>query len=55
MKKYFVIVRNKGTHKVLGICAAGMILLSACGTYTSVTPSEAYDAGYTIGRIISGN
>lgn len=55
MKKYYVNPSYTNVKKILGMYAAGMILLSSCGTYTSVTPSEAYDAGYTIGRIISGN
>lgn len=55
MKKYLVNICIKGFRKYVGISAASMILLCSCGTYTSVTPSEAYDAGYTIGRIISGN
>lgn len=32
---------------------ASIFAISSCGT-TSVSESEAYDAGYTIGRILSG-
>ncbi len=39
----------------LFIAIAGMIVISSCGGYSSVSEQEAYDAGYTIGRIISGN
>ena len=55
MKEYFKNTSATGFHKILGIGVAGMFLLCACGSYTSVSPSEAYDAGYTIGRIISGS
>lgn len=37
----------------LTIALTGMFVISSCGT-TSVTPSEAYGAGQTIGRIIRG-
>lgn len=36
------------------IAITGMLLISSCGA-SSVTEKEAYDAGYTIGRMISGN
>lgn len=39
----------------LFIAVSGMILISSCGEYSSVSGQEAYDAGYTIGRMISGN
>ena len=39
----------------LFIAIAGMVVISSCGGYSSVTNEEAYDAGYTIGRMIRGN
>lgn len=47
-------IEAKGFKKVLGLGIAGMILLCACGGYTSVTEDEAYQAGHTIGRLIGG-
>lgn len=36
------------------IAITGMFIISSCGGYSSVSNEEAYDAGYTIGRMISG-
>ncbi|MDE6310774.1 MAG: hypothetical protein K2L96_03050 [Muribaculaceae bacterium] len=38
----------------LTIAITGMIVISACGGTTSVSDQEAYDAGYTIGRMLRG-
>lgn len=55
----FIIMKLKA--KTFNLCVAvfiamsGAILSTACGGTTSVTDEEAINAGYTIGRIISGN
>ena len=38
----------------LFLAVASIFAISSCGT-TSVSDQEAYDAGYTIGRILGGN
>ena len=50
---------GKGFHKILGLGIIGMIMLCACGGYSSLSPDDAYDAAfnasYGISRLINGN
>lgn len=50
---------GKGFKKVLGLGIIGMIMLCACGGYSSLSPDDAYDAAYSasygISRLINGN
>ncbi|MDE5567165.1 MAG: hypothetical protein K2J12_01860 [Muribaculaceae bacterium] len=39
----------------LFIAVTGMLIISSCGGTTSVTHDEAYQAGYTIGRLLNGD
>lgn len=53
MKKKLQKAAIFNTFIALFIAATGMILISSCGS-TSVTEQEAYDAGSTIRRMITG-
>ncbi|MDE6497407.1 MAG: hypothetical protein K2L21_01975 [Muribaculaceae bacterium] len=55
MKKIFRNFSVINKTVALTIAITGMLVISACGGTTSVSHDEAYQAGYTIGRIISGN
>ncbi len=37
------------------VAVVSLIIISSCGSWTTtVTEQEAYDAGYTIGKMLSG-
>lgn len=55
MKKITIKASIFNLSVALFIAVSGMLLISSCGGTTSVSQDEAYQAGYTIGRIISGN
>ena len=54
MKKIALKASAFNLSVALFIAISGMILISSCGGTTSVSSEEAYNAGYTIGRIIGG-
>lgn len=54
MKKISIKASTFNFSVALFIAVSGMFLISSCGGTTSVTNDEAYQAGYTIGRLIRG-
>ncbi len=56
---YSMNIKDKGFQKILGVGLIGMIMLCACGGYSSLSPEDAYDAAYStsygISRLINGN
>ena len=53
-------MKKIGKHRIINdivaftIAIAAIVVISSCGT-TSVTHDEAYQAGYTIGRLLNGD
>lgn len=55
MKKIFQNAHLFTLSVAIFIAVTGTIIISSCASSSSVTGEEAYQAGYTIGRMISGH
>lgn len=54
MKKFTLKANHFNLSIAIFIAISGMIVISSCSSTTSVTDREAYEAGDTIRRMITG-